>query len=460
MKGFSEDTICAQATPPGIGAIGVIRVSGKDSFKIVNHIFSKNLDSVERNTVHFGTIKTPNGEIIDEVLVTVFKAPHSYTGEDSIEISTHGSPYIIQRVLELLIESGARMAKPGEFTMRAFLNKKLDLSQAEAVADVIASQNEKALQTALNQLRGGFSKKINKLREELIHFASLIELELDFSEEDVEFADRTQLVELIDTILAETHKLIMSFSYGNAIKKGIPIAIIGKPNAGKSTLLNALLNEEKAIVSSIAGTTRDIIEDDLVVNGLNFRFIDTAGIRETTNEIEKIGIERTKEKIAQAEIVLAVLDATDFSLSELEELSKLLTGKRKKAVYIINKSDAANPQHIENILQKTGKPHISLSAKQKENIELLKEKIYQLAEQYTDFSESDTVVTNTRHYEALKKVSDALKKVKEGISMQTPGDLLAMDIRVALFHLGEITGSEITPDDLLGNIFSRFCIGK
>lgn len=452
MPIHQQEVICALATPSGVGAIAVIRVSGLGSISLVKSIFKgKNLEEADSHTVHFGTIQAA-GEIIDEVLVTVFKTPKSFTKEDSIEISCHGSDYIIRQILKLLISKGARIAKPGEFTQRAFLNGQFDLVQAEAVADLIAADSQASHKTALNQLRGGFSKKLASLRTELIHFASLIELELDFGEEDVEFAQRDDLRRLIEALLSTIAPLIDSFDFGNALKEGVPVAIIGSPNVGKSTLLNALLNEEKAIVTSIAGTTRDVIEDTIVLEGLKFRFIDTAGIRETTDLVESIGIERSKAAMEKADIVIFLFDSLE-TLQENQLLAALLPAD-KQVLYVLNKIDVNDiiPETL-NVFQND---IISISAKSQTGLSDLTNKLVSMV--YGQ-SASDTVVTNLRHYEHLVKTHDALSDVLNGLETGVTGDFLAQDIRLSLHHLGEITGTIVT-DDLLDNIFSKFCIGK
>jgi len=461
MSNYSSSTICALATAPGIGAIAIIRLSGADAITICNKVFNgKDLTKVATHTIHFGTIRDGD-KIVDEVLVSVFKDKNSFTGENAIEISTHGSPYIQQQVLQLLITNGAQSAGPGEFTLRAFLNSKLDLSQAEAVADVIAANSETSHELAMQQMRGGFSNEIQKLRELLINFASLIELELDFGEEDVEFADRADLKTLVTKLNSALTKLITSFDYGNVIKSGVPVAIIGEPNVGKSTLLNALLNEERAIVSDIAGTTRDVIEDEINIKGISFRFIDTAGIRETADTIETLGIEKTFEKIDQAAIVLLLVDAATITRAALDKdikkISDRIADKNKRLIVIANKVDAMKDQ--EGLLKAfTGiKNVIFTAAKLKDNIIAIEEKLYAYIQ--TGALNNDVVVTNARHYEALTKANDSLLKVLQGLDNNITGDFLAMDIRQALHYLGEITG-DITTDDLLENIFSKFCIGK
>lgn len=465
-----NDTICAPATPPGVSAIAVIRISGEKAIEIADGIFKsknkrKSLRNAKSHTVHFGDITSEKG-IIDEVLITVFKAPHSYTGENSVEISCHGSPYIVKSIIELLLNKGCRYARPGEFTMRAFLNGKFDLSQAEAVADLIESQSKTSHDLALNQMRGGFSSKIKELREKLLNFTSLIELELDFSEEDVEFANRDDLKNLLDDLKSEISKLLESFKLGNVIKQGIPVAIIGKPNVGKSTLLNAILNEEKAIVSEIPGTTRDTIEDSISINGVSFRFIDTAGLRESGDKIEMIGIERTHEKIRQSKIILYIFDVSSTSCDEIDEtlgefkeyIDNLPDDaeKDKQFILIANKTDmlVEAPKGFKSLVERDC---IFVSAKRKENINLI---IDRLSEYIESEKVSDTaIVSNNRHYEALSKAFEAVENIEEGFEQNLTSDLIVTDIRDALYHLGDITG-EITTDEVLGNIFSRFCIGK
>ena len=449
-----NDTIAAIATSSGSGAIAIIRLSGGDAINIVDSIFYGKNKLIEQNayTIHFGNIKDEN-EIIDEVLVSIFKAPKSYTGENSVEISCHGSMYIQQKVLNLLINKGARTANPGEFTQRAFLNGKLDLSQAEAVADLISAESKAEHKVAMQQMRGGFTSDLQKLRSELLNFISLIELELDFSEEDVEFADRTQLKNLISNIKQKTEELIHSFEYGNVIKKGIPVAIVGEPNVGKSTLLNTLLNEEKAIVSNIAGTTRDAVEDLISINGILFRFIDTAGIRETNDTIESLGIERTMQKIENAEIVLYMIDANDINAcNKISEISEKIKGK--KLIIIINKIDTSS--NTKNNC--TGFKTIEISAKLKQNISTLTDTLINTT-QFSEIDKSGTIITNTRHLELLKKSHDATLRVDNGLSSGLSSDFIAQDIREILNHIGEITG-EYTNNEVLGNIFKNFCIGK
>jgi len=460
----NQETIVALATPSGAGAIAVIRLSGPDAIAIGASIFksihNKNLKNQPTHTVHLGHIF--DGEkVIDEVLATVFKNPKSYTGEDTIEFSCHGSSYIQQEIIQLLLRKGCRNAQAGEFTLRAFLNGKMDLSQAEAVADLIASENQAAHQVAIQQMRGGFSNEIAKLREELLHFASLIELELDFAEEDVEFADRKQFEALLFKIENVLKKLIDSFATGNVIKNGIPVAIAGAPNAGKSTLLNTLLNEERAIVSDIAGTTRDAIEDELTIKGIGFRFIDTAGIRDTIDTIESIGILKTYEKINQARLVLFLVDSNAYknNLEALDlEINKIKNNYPQKQVLLIaNKTDLLSGESLQTL---TGKfpEAILISALKQDGIELLKEKLLSLVNTGA-LSSGDTIVTNARHYDSLNKALEEIKKVQHGLQDNLSGDLLAIDIRQALYYFGEITG-QVTNDELLGNIFANFCIGK
>jgi tRNA modification GTPase len=451
---MNTDTIVALATPSGVGAIAVIRVSGSESFPIVNKFFKgKNLEKQPSHTIHFGTIRD-GVMIVDEVLVSLFKAPSSYTREDTIEISCHGSDFIIQKILKLILREGARLATPGEFTQRAFLNGQLDLAQAEAVADLIASDSEASHQTAINQIRGGFSKQIAQLRESLIHFASMIELELDFGEEDVEFADRDDLRQLIFQIQKVLVPLIESFKMGNVIKNGVPTVIVGKPNAGKSTLLNRLLNEEKAIVSDIAGTTRDVIEDEMFIDGIRFRLIDTAGLRKATDTIEAIGVERTKLQMEKASLIIYLFDASEIDLSVIStQISDLFV----PYLLVGNKMDKLSPEKKAEF-EKAYPEIIWISASENQNIETLKTTLVNKVKTQ-EIKSSDTVVTNLRHYQHLTQTNEALGNVLEGLSQSITGDFLAQDIRFALHHLGEITG-QITTDDLLKNIFGKFCIGK
>lgn len=452
-----EDTIIALATPQGVGAIAVIRISGKDAIRVCNEVFfGKNLEEQPSHTIHLGTIR--NGEkIIDEVLVSLFKGPRSFTKENVVEISTHGSSYIVNQVLKLFVRNGIRLAKPGEFTQRAFLNGQFDLAQAEAVADLIHSDSESSHQAALNQMRGGFSSEIQELRNKLIHFASMIELELDFSEEDVEFVSREGLRQLVERILRLVEELILSFDLGNVIKNGVPTVIAGKPNAGKSTLLNALLNEEKAIVSDIAGTTRDFIEDELSLGGVIFRFIDTAGLRETTDTIEAIGVSRTQEKMRTASLILYLFDLSDTDLVEVHRDLNKLENLGVPYLKVGNKLDTAKGNIVKE-LQEKYPDMLFISAGNKENLELLKVRILELVN-LDKFRTGNTIVTNVRHYDSLTKTRESLLEVLGGLDQLVTNDFLAMDIRRALHYLGEITG-EVTTDDLLANIFSKFCIGK
>jgi tRNA modification GTPase len=460
-----KDTIIALATPSGAGAIAILRVSGPDAIVIANSLFKsihgKDLEKQKSHTILLGHIMEGN-KTYDQVLVSLFKNPHSYTGEDVVEISCHGSQYIQQQIIQLFLRNGCRMADAGEFTLRAFLNGKLDLSQAEAVADLIASDNEASHQIAIQQMRGGFSNEIKALRDELLNFASLIELELDFAEEDVEFANRDQFNELLTRIQNVLNRLIDSFAVGNVIKNGIPVAIVGEPNVGKSTLLNALLNEERAIVSEIAGTTRDTIEDEISIGGLGFRFIDTAGIRETEDIVEGIGIRKTFEKIEQAQVVAYLVDSCQLIVDGVEkfkiEIQKLKNKHPQKPILvIINKIDKLKSEELATINH-----HLSaallLSAKTGEGVEELKDQLLGLVNTGA-LRNNETIVTNSRHYDALIKALDAVEKVKFAMADGISGDLLSLDIRDALDHFGEITG-EITNDDLLGNIFANFCIGK
>lgn len=455
---ITSETIVALSTPPGVGAIGVIRLSGKDAIAITNSVFSgKDLETQDSHTIHFGLIKD-GPVVIDEVLVSLFVAPKSYTKENVVEISCHGSNYIIQQIISLLIRKGASAAKPGEFTLRAFLNGGLDLSQAEAVADLISSDSAAAHSVAMNQLRGGFSTELNVLREQLIHFASMIELELDFAEEDVEFANRDQLQELIAKIVVVLNKLIRSFELGNVIKLGINTVIAGRPNAGKSTLLNALLNEDRAIVSEIAGTTRDTIEEVLNINGINFRLIDTAGIREATDTIEAIGVEKTMQKINQSAVLVYLFDVVNLTSEEIEEDILRLHKPGFPFLAVANKMDLSYSNRLKELKLPSDIGFISISAKEQQHIEELKQLLYDTAVG-DKLSDNHTMVTNIRHVEALQRTRTALNSVAEGLVNPVTSDFLAMDIKQALYYLGEITG-QVTTDDLLENIFSKFCIGK
>ena len=460
-----NDTIVALATPSGSGAVAIIRMSGKEAISIASNVFEsvsrKDLKKQKTHTIHLGTIVDEN-KLYDQVLVSIFKNPNSYTGEDVIEISCHGSIFIQQQIIQLLLRKGCRMAQAGEFTLRAFLNGKLDLSQAEAVADLISSDNEASHQIAMQQMRGGFSNEISKLREELLNFASLIELELDFAEEDVEFADRTQFHDLLNRIEFVLKRLIDSFAVGNVIKNGIPVAIVGEPNVGKSTLLNALLNEERAIVSDIAGTTRDTIEDELVIEGIGFRFIDTAGIRETKDVVENIGIKKTFEKIEQAQVVLFLVDSSQLSDNSLESLKSEIEQIKNKyplktLLIIFNKMDLMTSELVENVNSEISNA-LLISAKNKTGIDELKNQLLSFVNTGA-LRNNETIITNTRHYDSLHKALEEIQKVKFGIQTNLPSDLMAIDIRQALYYFGEITG-EVTNDELLGNIFANFCIGK
>lgn len=453
---ISQDTIVALATSPGAqGAIAVIRVSGNEAITIVNDVFKgKDLIKQESHTIHFGTIRDGE-EVLDEVLVSLFVAPNSYTKENAVEISTHNSKYIIERVINLLIKRGARAARAGEFTLRAFLNGGLDLSQAEAVADLIASNSAASHQVAMQQMRGGFSNQLRKLREDLVHFASLIELELDFSEEDVEFANRDQLKGLVQQIYSVITKLIQSFEQGNVLKNGVPVVIAGKPNVGKSTLLNALLNEERAIVSDIAGTTRDTIEDEINIHGVTFRFIDTAGIRDTEDVIEAKGVERTREKMKQARLIIYLFDPIQDRIETVQQQIAEVKDLNIPFVVIINKSDLLSD---EDKLEYAILNPLYISAKEQAGIEELKTELLNQVN-LSNINTDDVMVTNIRHVEALQHTQVALERVLFGIDNPVTSDFLAMDIRQSLHHLGEITGT-VTTDDLLENIFSKFCIGK
>jgi tRNA modification GTPase len=463
-----HDTIVALATPSGAGAIAVIRISGQDAITIASTIFQsitkKDITKQKTHTLHLGHI-VDGTKVLDQVLLSLFKGTNSYTGENTIEISCHGSIYIQQQIIQLLLRKGCRMAQAGEFTLRSFLNGKMDLSQAEAVADLISSDNEAAHQIAIQQMRGGFSNEIAKLRGELLNFASLIELELDFAEEDVEFADRTQFHELLNRIEFVLKRLIDSFAVGNVIKNGIPVAIVGEPNVGKSTLLNALLNEERAIVSHIAGTTRDTIEDELVIDGIGFRFIDTAGIRETEDHVESIGIRKTFEKIEQAQVILFLLDSVQYSLNSVQftiEIEKIKNKfPLKPLIIVVNKIDLLSENQIKEQQEKLTTHNtqlITISAKNNIGIETLKSQLLSFVNTGA-LRNNETIITNTRHYDSLLKALDEIQKVKHGLETNLSSDLMAIDIKEALYHFGMITG-QVTNDELLGNIFENFCIGK
>jgi tRNA modification GTPase len=453
---LEQDTICALSTAPGIGAIATIRVSGSKTFEISEKIFSKSLGDKESHTAHFGLIKDGD-KIIDEVLLTVFKNPKSFTGEDSVEITCHGSVFIQGEIIQLLIRSGARMAKAGEFSMRSFMNGKMDLSQTEAIADLISSTTKAQHEVAMHQMRGGFSTELKGLRQQLMDFASLIELELDFSEEDVEFADRSQLKKLVNEITNGINSLMQSFQLGNVIKNGVPVAIVGAPNSGKSTLLNVLLNEDKAIVSDIAGTTRDVIEDEIIIDGISFRFMDTAGIRDTHDTIEKLGIKKSFEQVKKAKIVLLMFGLNDSTAETIKAQIDTFKGKNiqgfQTLIPIFNKSDLIKMSEYDS-LKSEG---VFISAKNKTEISNL---LIQLKNAVGNTKVgSQIIVTNARHYEALQRSYEAIGRVENGLELQIPGDLLAMDIRETLQFLGEITG-DVSNDELLGNIFANFCIGK
>ena len=462
---IQNDSIIALATPSGIGAISVIRISGEDAINIVskkfNSISGKELKNQKTHTIHLGHI-IENNRIIDEVLVSVFKNPSSYTGENVVEISCHGSSYIQQEIIQLFLKNGCRMADNGEFTMRAFLNGKMDLSQAEAIADVIASNSSASHQLAIQQMRGGITNELKDLRAKLLDFAALIELELDFSGEDVEFADRTKFKELVATISSVLKKLIDSFSFGNAMKNGIPVAIIGEPNVGKSTLLNSLFNEEKAIVSEIAGTTRDAIEDELIIEGVAFRFIDTAGIRQTNDIVESIGIRKTFEKAENAQLLIFLIDSNKFVGSKSTFLEEIETIKNrfpnKRLLLIANKIDSL-PEKQRKEITTSVKDILLLSAKEKIGITTLLEELTSLVNRGA-LSNNETIVTNSRHFEALNNALNAINSVQEGIDLEISTDLFSIDIRECLRHLGNITGEYDVDKDILGHIFSNFCIGK
>ena len=460
-----HETIVALATPSGAGAIAIIRLSGADAIAIAAEVFEsvsgKDITKQKTHTIHLGHI-VDGTKVYDQVLLSIFKGPNSYTGENVVEISCHGSVFIQQQIIQLLLRKGAKMAQAGEFTLRAFLNAKLDLSQAEAVADLISSDNEASHQIAMQQMRGGFSNEIAKLREELLNFASLIELELDFAEEDVEFADRTAFYELLTRIEFVLKRLIDSFAVGNVIKNGIPVAIVGEPNVGKSTLLNALLNEERAIVSDIAGTTRDTIEDELVIDGIGFRFIDTAGIRETKDVVESIGIQKTFEKIEQAQVVLFLVDSSQLSDDSLEALKSEIEQIKNKyplktLLVLFNKMDLMSAELVQSIQSEISNA-LLISAKNKLGIDELKNQLLSFVNTGA-LRNNETIVTNTRHYDSLLKALEEIQKVRFGLDNNISSDFMAIDIRQALFHFGEITG-QVSNDELLGNIFANFCIGK
>lgn len=458
ISSISTDTITALATQPG-GAIGVVRVSGSKAIELTEKVFrgvgKKPLHEAKGNTLHYGEIVGKDGKEIDDVLVSVFRAPHSYTGEDSTEISCHGSAYVLNQVVKALIDAGCRQARPGEYTQRAYLNGKMDLSQAEAVADLIAATNRASHQVALSQLKGHFSSELSKLRDQLLKMTSLLELELDFSDhEELEFADRGQLKALAETIHERISVLIKSFETGNALKRGVPVAIIGKTNVGKSTLLNCLLHEEKAIVSNIHGTTRDVIEDTTEIQGITFRFIDTAGLRNTDDQVEQLGIERSYKKLAEARIILWVVDAAP-SLSELSEMQARCEGK--SLILVRNKVDETNADGLSE-----GDSHcqiVSISAKYKRNIDQLEQLIYASAN-IPEINENSVIITSVRHYEALTRADESILRVIDALSMSLSGDLISEDLRICLDELADITGGQITPNEVLGNIFKHFCIGK
>lgn len=456
---ISNETIIALATPNGLGAISVIRISGKNSIITTDKLFKaknkKPLSKQKSHTVNLGHI-LKNGNELDEVLITLFKGPHSYTGEDIIEISCHGSTYIQQEIIDLFIDNGVRVANPGEFTLRAFINGKMDLNQAEAVADLIASENEGSHKLAMQQMKSGFSNDLKKLREELLHFTSMIELELDFSEEDVEFAERGEFKKLTNKIQSELKTLIDSFQSGNVLKNGISVAIAGKPNAGKSSLLNTLLNEDKAIVSDIPGTTRDSIEDSIIIDGIKFRFTDTAGLRETKDEVESKGIEKTKEKISNAKILLYLFDINDININEIKSSLKTFKRDDLSIILVRNKIDLKNKN--QSLLKELNdRELIEISATDSKSVSKLKKRLVNEVDILNPYT--DVIISNSRHYEALKKALKAIEEVNKGLKNNISGDLLSVDIRRSIEHLGEITG-EITNDDVLGNIFANFCIGK
>jgi tRNA modification GTPase len=457
-----KSTVCAISTPPGVGAIAIVRMSGPDAFTIFDKISSLpvNVADFPGHSVHFCKIMD-NNECIDEVVVTIFKAPHSFTGEDTVEINCHGSQYIQQKLMELLLSHGAQLAQPGEFTLRAFLNNKFDLSQAEAVADLIQSVSRSGHKAAINQMRGNFARQLNQIRQQLVQFSSLLELELDFSEEDVEFADRGELRNIVENLIAQFRKLLDSFQYGNVIKNGVPVAIIGKPNVGKSTLLNVLLNEERAIVSEIPGTTRDAIEDVVTIEGFQFRFIDTAGIRHTADTVESLGIERTMENVKRASSILYLVDPDESVEAIREMISSLPLNDQQSVAVIINKIDKIQDNFdskIKSITEGLTFPVIGISAKKNENIEAIHQFLI-TSIKGKEYSENDTVITNVRHYEALSHAMDAAERLLKGFDENLSNDILAEELRQILYYIGLITGT-ITNDEILENIFKNFCIGK
>ena len=459
-----QDTICAISTAPGVGGIAVIRVSGKKATEICNACVSVDVMAMKANTCRFARFVRPNGEVLDEVMLTLFKAPHSFTGEDTIEIACHGSQYIQQCILQDLVAGGARLARAGEFTQRAFLNGQMDLSQAEAVADLIASTSRAAHRIALKQMRGGFSDELSRLRSKLLDFTSLVELELDFADhEELEFADRSQLQALAIEIESKISRLTQSFSLGNAIKNGIPVAIVGKTNAGKSTLLNALVGEEKAIVSDIHGTTRDVIEDCISIDGIQFRFFDTAGLRETDDEIESLGIARSYRSIDKAQIVLWLIDSAELLAEKANAInfdeSEIAVPEDKTCIVVFNKIDKAQAAGLDISSLSSRHPHCHISAKQGLGLDRLRQMLIE-ASQIDENALEDVTVSNARHYENLTRALDAIRRVQDGLQTQLPGDLLSMDLRECIDQLGAITGGALATDEILGNIFSKFCIGK